>query len=37
VRRHLVTDVVPFEGPQLMADLAERRRSTIQAVFAVGG
>lgn len=38
VRAHVVTDVVAFEqGPQLMIDLAERRRSTIQAVFAVGG
>jgi threonine dehydrogenase-like Zn-dependent dehydrogenase len=37
VRRHLVTDVVPFEdGPALMTELAERRRSTIQAVFSVG-
>ena len=37
VRRHVVTDVVPFEdGPRLMLELAERRRSTIQAVFAVG-
>jgi hypothetical protein len=27
---------VPFdEGSQLMVDLAERRRSTVQAVFAV--
>ena len=37
VREHVVTDVVPFEqGPALMADLAARRRSTVQAVFAVG-
>jgi threonine dehydrogenase-like Zn-dependent dehydrogenase len=36
VRRHLVTDVVPFdEGATVMAELAERRRSTIQAVFAL--
>lgn len=36
VRHHVITDVVPFdEGPQLMTDLATRRRSTIQAVFAV--
>ena len=36
VRRQVITDVVPFEqGPQLMMDVAERRRSTIQAVFAV--
>jgi threonine dehydrogenase-like Zn-dependent dehydrogenase len=38
VRQHVVTDVVPFEqGPQLMVELAERRRSTISAVFAVEG
>ena len=38
IRRHVITDVVPFdEGPALMMDLAERRRSTIQAVFAVQG
>lgn len=36
IRKHVVTDVVPFEeGPALMADLAERRRHTIQAVFEV--
>ena len=36
VRRHVVTDVVPFdEGPAAMVELAERRRSTIQTVFAV--
>ncbi len=36
VRQHLVTDVVAFEeGAVLMAELAERRRSTIQAVFAL--
>jgi len=35
VRRHLVTDVVPFEeGPALLADLAARRRSTMTAVLA---
>ncbi len=35
VRRSVVTDVVPFpDGPQLMTELAERRRSAIQAVFA---
>lgn len=34
VRRHVVTDVVPFaEGAAVMAELADRRRSTIQAVF----
>ncbi len=37
VRRGLVTDIVPFQdGPVLMTELAERRRSTIQAVFSVG-
>ena len=36
VRRHVVTDVVPFdEGPAAMVELAGRRRSTIQTVFAV--
>jgi NADPH:quinone reductase-like Zn-dependent oxidoreductase len=36
VRRHLVTDVVPFDdGATVMRELAERRRSTIQAVFAL--
>jgi threonine dehydrogenase-like Zn-dependent dehydrogenase len=36
VRRHLITDVVRFEdGATVMAELAERRRSTIQAVFAL--
>lgn len=36
VRRGLITDVVPFQdGPMLMTELAERRRSTIQAVFSV--
>jgi threonine dehydrogenase-like Zn-dependent dehydrogenase len=36
VRRHLVTDVVPFhEGPALLADLAARRRATLQAVLRV--
>jgi threonine dehydrogenase-like Zn-dependent dehydrogenase len=34
IRRHLVTDVVPFdEGPELLADLAGRRRATVQAVL----
>ena len=34
--RHVVTDVVPFDdGPAAMVELAERRRSTIQTVFAV--
>lgn len=36
VRQHVITDVVPFEeAPQLMDDLAARRRSIIQAVFEV--
>jgi threonine dehydrogenase-like Zn-dependent dehydrogenase len=36
VRRHVITDVVPFdEGAGVMSELAERRRSTIQAVFAL--
>lgn len=36
VRQHLVTDVVPFdEGATFMTELAERRRSSIQAVFAL--
>ncbi len=36
VRRHVVTDVVPFdEGPKLLADLAARRRHAIQAVLEV--
>jgi NADPH:quinone reductase-like Zn-dependent oxidoreductase len=35
VRRHIVTDVVPFElGAELLDDLAERRRHVIQAVLA---
>ena len=34
VRRQLVTDVVPFDdGAEFMVELAEHRRSTIQAVF----
>ncbi|HEX2316607.1 MAG TPA: zinc-binding alcohol dehydrogenase [Thermomonospora sp.] len=34
VRRHLVTDVLPFEdAPRFVADLAARRRHTLQAVF----
>ena len=34
VREHVVTDVVPFEeGPAFIAELADRRRSSIQAVF----
>ncbi|SDY96297.1 hypothetical protein SAMN05661080_05148 [Modestobacter sp. DSM 44400] len=36
IRRHLITDVVPFEeGATVMTELAQRRRSTIQAVFAM--
>lgn len=36
VRRHVITDVVPFtDGPELMAGLAQRRRSTIQTIFDV--
>jgi threonine dehydrogenase-like Zn-dependent dehydrogenase len=36
VRRHVVTDVVPFEdGATVITELTERRRSTIQAVFAL--
>jgi threonine dehydrogenase-like Zn-dependent dehydrogenase len=36
IREHLITDVVPFdEAPQLVADLAARRRHVIQAVFEV--
>lgn len=36
IRRHIVTDVVPFDdGPQVMVELTQRRRSTIQAVFAL--
>lgn len=37
IREHLITDVVPFEeGPQLLADLAERRRTALTAVLDVG-
>lgn len=36
IRRHIITDIVPYDdAPQLFADLAERRRSIIQAVFQV--
>ena len=36
ILQHLVTDVVPFdEGATFMTELAERRRSSIQAVFAL--
>jgi threonine dehydrogenase-like Zn-dependent dehydrogenase len=38
VRTHLISDVVPFEqGPALLADLAARRRSTLQAVLQFAG
>jgi hypothetical protein len=40
VSTHLVTDVVPIEqGPQLLADLAERRRPSppLQAVLRMSG
>ncbi len=37
VRKHLVTDLVPVqEGPGLLADLAGRRRTTVQAVLTYG-
>ena len=37
VREHVITDVVPLdEGPQLLADLAARRRHVIQAVLTCG-
>ena len=36
VLEHVVTDVVPFEqGAAFMSELAERRRTTVQAVFAL--
>jgi threonine dehydrogenase-like Zn-dependent dehydrogenase len=35
IREHVITDVVPFaEGPQLLTELAARRRHVIQAVLA---
>jgi threonine dehydrogenase-like Zn-dependent dehydrogenase len=35
IRRHVVTDVVPFDqGPVLLHDIARRRRHVIQAVLA---
>ncbi|WP_078760776.1 zinc-dependent alcohol dehydrogenase [Marinactinospora thermotolerans] len=38
VRERLVTDLVPLEeAPALMADVAERRRHVVQAVFTVDG
>jgi hypothetical protein len=34
VRKHMITDVVPFaEGPALLADLAARRRHVVQGVL----
>lgn len=34
LRRHLVTDLVPFaEAPQFLLDVAARRRATVQAVL----
>jgi threonine dehydrogenase-like Zn-dependent dehydrogenase len=36
IRRHLITDLVPFDdGPAFLAELAARRRHTIQAVFVI--
>jgi hypothetical protein len=36
IKAHLITDVVPFnEAPQLIAELAARRRHVLQAIFAV--
>ena len=36
IRWYMITDIVPFDdGAALMTDLALRRRSTIQAVFAL--
>lgn len=36
VREHLITDVLPLaDGPALLADLAARRRHTLQAVLTV--
>jgi hypothetical protein len=35
MREHLVTDLVPLDdAPALLADLANRRRHVLQAVFA---
>ena len=37
VRKHVITDVVPFaEGPTLLADLAARRRHVVQAALTFG-
>lgn len=36
IRRYLITDIVPFDqGLTVMSELAQRRRRTIQAVFAL--
>ncbi|GAA3744243.1 threonine dehydrogenase-like Zn-dependent dehydrogenase [Spinactinospora alkalitolerans] len=36
IREHLVTDVLPMEeAPRLMAEVADRRRHVVQAVFTV--
>jgi len=36
LRRHLLTDVVPFdEAPELFADLSARRRQVLSAAFVV--
>jgi hypothetical protein len=38
IRKHVITDVVPFaEGPALLADLAARRRHVVQAVLTMDG
>ena len=37
IRRWLITDVIPFDdAPRFIAELAARRRQSIQAVFAFG-
>jgi NADPH:quinone reductase-like Zn-dependent oxidoreductase len=36
IRAHLVSDVVPFdEAPQLLVDVADRRRQVVSVIFAV--
>ncbi len=38
IRRHMITDVIPLDdAPLFIADLAARRRHSIQAVFEVSG
>jgi Zinc-binding dehydrogenase len=38
VRKHVITDLVPFEeGPALLTDLAARRRHVVQAVLTFDG